>query len=554
MSVAITTEVDVGGWNVRRNPYLAAWAEREGLWPGKTVAQFAHERFKAEPDRVMLIDNGVRKTAAEIYRAAAAVAGYLRSVGVGPGDVVSFQLPNWWEANVVNLATAILGAVANPILPINRDAEVSYILGDTRAKAIFAPAEYRKFDYAAMLDRIVAKARPDLNVVLVRSGGGGAFASFEEVAAFPHPVEQPLAVDGDAVKLILYTSGTTGRPKGVLHSHNSINADSIKMTKAIGLGPSDISFIPSPVTHVTGYLWVLNVPWCCNVPAASIDVWEPEQAFDALVEHQCAFMAGATPFLRDLVNVAQTRGVTLTGLRNFLCGGASVPPTLVYLAAEVFPNCIPWRNYGSTEAPTQTRCPESRTDLRLGAETDGRIYQCEMSIRDPATGERVPYGQEGEICVREPSMALGYVHSEDNAAAYDAEGFFRMGDVGRLVETDHILITDRLKDIIIRSGENLSSKEIEDALLGAPEIADAAIVGVPNAKTGEAVFAFLVTRGGADMSLPRLMEIIQGAGLAKQKTPEHFAVVDQLPRTASGKVLKHELRPQARRMAEETAG
>ena len=540
----IRIEQDRGGWQVRRNPHLDSWAKREGLWPNRTVAQFAHERMIAEPDRTIIIDGDLHLSSAQLYTQAASLAGYLREIGIVQGDVISFQLPNWWEATVVNLAAAIIGAVVNPILPINRDSEVGFILNDTHSKVIFIPANYRRFDYAGMMRRLTAGSI-DTKVVEIR-GTGHFYPSFDEVTSESSPIDEPIEAGPNSVKLIMYTSGTTGRPKGVLHSHNSINADSIKMQAAIGLGPDDKSFIPSPVTHVTGYLWVLNAPWCCNIPAVTIDTWDAERAFDLLRLHSCAFMAGATPFLRDLVSVARDSEDRLTGLRNYLCGGASVPPELIYAAAEVFPNCIPWRNYGSTEAPTLTRCPDSRDELRLGAETDGRIYYADVIIRDPETGAAVPAGQPGEIFVREPSMALGYVHPEDNEGAYDEDGFFRMGDVGRLVEGDHIVITDRLKDIIIRSGENLSSKEIEDALLRSPIIFDAAVVGVPNEKTGEAVFAFLVLQSGASVTKQHLIDIMDERGLARQKTPEFFEVVSELPRTASGKVIKHKLRELAR--------
>jgi acyl-CoA synthetase (AMP-forming)/AMP-acid ligase II len=541
----VTTARDTGGWLVLRNPYLEQWAEREGLWPGKTVAQFAYERATADPDRTMIIDNDRHLGAGKLYRDATALAGHLQNIGVSPGDVISFQLPNWWEATVVNLAAALIGAVVNPILPINREAEVAFILKDTRSKAIFIPAGYRRHDYASMMDKLTSNGEFEGEIIEVR-GKGQHFRSFDEVIGTSPTVDIPAATDPNAVKLIMYTSGTTGRPKGVLHSHNSINADSIKMRAAIGLSSEDMSFIPSPVTHVTGYLWVLNVPWCCDVPAATIDTWIPELAFDTLERERCAFAAGATPFLRDLVAVAGTRGRTLPHLRNYLCGGASVPPELIYSAAELFPNCVPWRNYGSTEAPTLTRCPESRRELRLGAETDGRIYQADFILRDPQSGAVVAEGEQGEIYVREPSMALGYVHFEDNEHAYDGHGFFRMGDVGRIIENDHILITDRLKDIIIRSGENLSSKEIEDALLSSPLILDAAVVGVPNERTGEAVFAFLVVGSGAAVTIDQLIKIIECRGLARQKSPEFFELVSELPRTASGKVLKHKLRDLAR--------
>jgi acyl-CoA synthetase (AMP-forming)/AMP-acid ligase II len=228
-----------------------------------------------------------------------------------------------------------------------------------------------------------------------------------------------------------------------------------------------------------------------------------------------------------------------------LCGGASVPPSLIYEAAKLFPNCIPWRNFGATEAPTMTRGPATRADLRFGAETDGQLYRADVKIVDMATGEALESGGEGEILVREPSMALGYAQPEDDEAAYDDEGYFRMGDLGRIVEGDHILCTGRKKDLIIRAGENISAKEIEDVLYLSPKIAEVAVVSMPSRRTGEAVCAFVVPAGTASVDLAEVTELIRKAGLARQKTPEHCQLVDELPKTASGKVRKDLLRQMA---------
>jgi acyl-CoA synthetase (AMP-forming)/AMP-acid ligase II len=277
-----------------------------------------------------------------------------------------------------------------------------------------------------------------------------------------------------------------------------------------------------------------------------IDTWEPERAFDLMQLHGCTFALGATPFLQDLVAIARRRGETLEKLRYYLCGGAAVPPSLIYEAAEVFPNCIPWRNFGATEVPTMTSGPMTRDNLRFGAETDGRLYRAEVKIIDVATGDIVQPGEEGEILVREPSMALGYARKEDNEAAYDDEGFFRMGDLVRIVDGDHVLCTGRKKDLIIRAGENISAKEIEDVIFKSPKVMDVAVVSMPSRKTGEAICAFIVPSGKDAPSFAEVTEMIQTAGLARQKTPEHVQIIEELPKTAAGKIRKDVLR----RMAE----
>jgi acyl-CoA synthetase (AMP-forming)/AMP-acid ligase II len=531
---------DIGGWRFHWDAARAEQAVKSGDWTNRTVAQFALDLAVRSPDRILLIDGDLPLSCSELYARAQRLAGYFLAIGLRPGMVISFQLPNWWECSVINLAAAMTGVVINPIVPINRDAEVTYMLNEAGSRLIFVPTLFRGFDYVAMMERIAPQLSHAPRVITVRDRVDG-LESFADVLASA-PLSEPLATDPDAVKMLMYTSGTTGRPKGVLHSHNSIGADSVKQAAAMSLGPDDITFSPSPVTHISGFLWALNAPWICDVPAVMVDIWQPERAFELVQRHRCSFMIGATPFLQDFLAVAKARQERLSSLRYFMCGGASVPAQLIIDAARQFPNCIPYRTFGATEVPTMTVAPASRDDLRSAAETDGRLSRCEVKIVDVATGEPVPPGFEGEILAREPSMALGYSRPEDNVDAYDAEGFFRMGDLGRLVDDGNIICTGRKKDLIIRAGENISAREIEDVLFQSPLIEEVAVVSMPSKRTGEAICAFIVPSKNGEVDLSHIAEQLRNAGLARQKTPEHLMIVAELPKTASGKVRKDQLR------------
>ncbi|SCW38601.1 Acyl-CoA synthetase (AMP-forming)/AMP-acid ligase II [Sphingobium faniae] len=541
---------DVSGFMLRWDAKLAAWADELGDWPNRTVAHYARDRFEANPDRVQIVDEGREISCGELYRGALSLAGYFDAIGLKAGDVVSFQLPNWWEANVINLAAAMIGVVVNPIVPINRDAEVTYMLNASGTRVIFVPELFRKFDYPAMLDRIRGELDHAPEVVVVRGAPDAGHMRFDEILGAASPVSGPRDIDPNALKLLLYTSGTTGRPKGVLHTHNTVHADGMKMVPALGLTASDMTFSPSPITHVSGYLWVLNHPWLKDIPAVTVDVWKAERAFDLIEQYRCAFMLGATPFLQEMVAIAKARGSSLPFLRQYLCGGAAVPASLMYEATRIFENCIAFRNFGASEVMTMTRGPASRDDMKYGAETDGKLYHCKAKIVDIATGEPVASGEEGEILAWEPSMAAGYARTEDNEAAYDDDGYFRMGDIVQLVYEDHVVVTGRKKDLIIRSGENISAKEIEDALSDHPMIADIAVVSMPSKITGEAICAFVVPAGDAVPTIVDLDKAVAAAGLARQKTPEHVVLIEELPRTAAGKVRKDVLREQARTIAQ----
>jgi acyl-CoA synthetase (AMP-forming)/AMP-acid ligase II len=315
-----------------------------------------------------------------------------------------------------------------------------------------------------------------------------------------------------------------------------------------------VVFMPSPVTHITGAFWAFDMPWVHGFTSLLVDVWAPDEAVELIQQRRATVSGGATPFLQQLLDIGRTRPEALASLRLFFCGGTTVAPDLVRAASETFPNCLFFRAYGSTEQTTVTVGARTRAQAQMGAETDGElIAPTEVRIVDPATGEPVPDGEEGEIVGRGPELFVGYLHPEDNEPSFDDEGFFRSGDLGRRVHGNYLVITGRKKDIIIRSGENISPKEVEDVLFNHPAVAEAAIVSMPSRTTGEMGCAFIIPRAGASIDLPEIRRFLTEAGLARQKFPEHLVIVDDLPRVPSGKVRKDELRRQAKTIAEAMA-
>jgi acyl-CoA synthetase (AMP-forming)/AMP-acid ligase II len=281
-----------------------------------------------------------------------------------------------------------------------------------------------------------------------------------------------------------------------------------------------------------------------------MDVWTPEEGIRVIREQRCTVTGGATPFLQQLYELASPRPDDIKTLRMFFCGGTTVAPDLIKKAAAAFPHCLFFRAYGATEVPTTTVGIRHPSQAELGAETDGEIlFPTEVRIVDPAGDAPIPDGEEGEILARGPEQFLGYLHPEDND--FDADGYFRMGDLGRRVHGDYLVITGRKKDIIIRSGENISPKEVEDLLSTHPDVLEAAIVAMPSDTTGEKGCAFIIPRGDAKPDLKTLVNFLDGAKLARQKFPEHLVLVDDLPRVPSGKVRKDVLRTRAREIAAE---
>jgi acyl-CoA synthetase (AMP-forming)/AMP-acid ligase II len=520
----------VEGRSVRWDEAQARKARETGAWTEGTLAEALAEAARRTPQRILLIDGALTLTAAQLHERADRLARVL-AARMPRGSVVSFMLPNWHEAAVLYLATTLAGMVAHPILPSLRDRELRFMLEDANSRMIVVPGTWRGHDYAAMLGRVVRELPSPPEVVVARAEGALAQGlAFETLASGAARAALP-ALNPDAVRMILYTSGTTGRPKGVLHTHNSLNA----LTRQIGdhwrVEPSDVFLVPSPVSHIGGSVYAFEAPVLLGATAVLMDRWDAAEAVRLAALHRCTHMAGATPFLDQMLASAQAASERLPDLKVFICGGASVPPTLIRHASDWFAHAAVTRVYGSTEVPVTTVGAPWRRELRLAAETDGRPGIAEIRL-----------AEDGEVCARGPQMLAGYLHPEDERDAFDADGFYRTGDLGRWSPEGCLIITGRAKDLIIRKGENIAPREVEDALAEHPSVLEAAVVGLPDPDTGERAWAVLVTRDEATPTVSDLADFLRGLGLAAFKLPEAVAVWPALPKNDAGKVLKHEIR------------
>jgi acyl-CoA synthetase (AMP-forming)/AMP-acid ligase II len=537
----LTTErkLIAGRW-VRWNPEQAAHAYARGLWIRETLADTLSQAAVHTPDRVVVIDGDHRIDCRTLHTQATTLA-HAMLARAPSGSVISFMLPNWHEAAVIYLAATLAGMVVNPILPSLRDRELQFLLKDVGSRLIFVPMTYRNHEYAAMLSRVVAQLDTPPDVVVVR-GDPGIHVTYDSLfrssGAQRRPVAQLPRLDPDAVRMILYTSGTSGRPKGVLHTHNSLHALLWQIRDHWLIEPGDSFLVASPIGHIGGSIYTFEGPLLLGTTAVLMDRWDAGEAVRLIDSEGCTHMAGATPFLEHILAAARRSNTRLPSLKVFICGGASVPPSLIKDAAACFERAVVSRVYGSTEVPITTVGVIDRNDVAHAANTDGRAGSAQIKLIDHTSA---PAGQ-GEIHARGPQMLVGYLHPEDDADAFDAEGYFRTGDLGRWVDGNYLVVTGRAKDIIIRNGENISPKEVEDILAAHPQIAEIAVVGLPDARTGERACAVIVPRKPPGPTLASLSEFLDGLRVARFKFPEQVVLWDSLPKNDAGKVLKHQIR------------
>lgn len=501
-----------------------------------TLADSLRTAAETTPQRIALVDKDVRLDCAALYTQASGLAAALLS-RIPMGSVVSFMLPNWHETAVIYLAATLAGMVVNPILPSLRDHDLRFILEDAGTAVVFVPHRYGGHDYAEMLERVADTMSPALAVVVLR-GDAGSHIPYRTLMEQPLDVATLPMLDPDSVRMILYTSGTTSRPKGVLHSHNSIHALICQIRDHWMIAPGDAFLVPSPVAHIGGSIYAFECPLLLGTTAVLMDRWDPSKAVALMSSERCTHMAGATPFLQQLLGAAERAGTRLPDLKVFICGGASVSPSLIRRAAQYFDHAVVTRVYGCTEVPVATVGAPGPDEIGCAAETDGRPGIAEIKL---VAHEAAPAG-DGEICMRGPQMLSGYRHPEDGVASFDAAGFFRTGDLGRWIDDQYLVVTGRAKDVIIRSGENISAKEVEDLLADHPDIAEIAIVGLPDERTGERACAVIIPAGAASPDVASLLALLVSKGVAKFKAPEQVVIWDALPKNDAGKVLKHQIR------------
>lgn len=519
-----------------RDQVHAAEAYRRGLWVHTTLADSLRTAAELSPSRIALVDGDIRLDCATLHTQATALATALLS-RLPPASVVSFMLPNWHEAAVIYLAATLAGMVVNPILPSLRDHDLRFILEDAATAVIFVPHSYGGHPYAAMLDRVTATMNPAPAVVVLR-GDAGRHLPYRQLLEQPPDVAALPVLDPDTVRMILYTSGTTNRPKGVLHTHNSMHALICQIRDHWMVTHGDTFLVPSPIAHIGGSIYAFECPLLLGSTAVLMDRWDAAEAVALMDTERCTHMAGATVFLQQLLAAAERSGTRLPHLKVFICGGASVPPSLIRRAARYFDRAVVTRVYGCTEVPVTTVGAPRPDEADRAADTDGRPGIAEIKL---VTHDAAPAG-DAQICVRGPQLFAGYHHPEDNVESFDAAGFFRTGDLGRWVDGQYLIVTGRAKDVIIRSGENISAKEVEDLLADHPGIAEIAVVGLPDDRTGERACAVIVPSGSARPDVASLLELLVCKGVAKFKAPEQVVIWDALPKNDAGKVLKHRIR------------
>jgi acyl-CoA synthetase (AMP-forming)/AMP-acid ligase II len=505
--------------------------EADSLW------SLVERRAQASPDAPFAFDERDRAHSFADYRnAALRVAAGLHARGIGPESRVTWVLPTWVETMVLAGALARLGAVQNPVLPIYREREVGFIVRQTGAELLVVPPAWRGFDYPALADAL-ARELSGLEVLAL----DGALPEADPASL---PAFAPTAVGGESpVRWVFYTSGTTADPKGARHTDATLIASAGGMARALDLTPEDRHGLVFPFTHVGGIGWLIAglMAGCAQVPVA---IFDPPKSIPRLARHGVSLAGAGTAFHQAYLAAqrAAPERPLLPRVRAFPGGGAPKPPALHTELKQAFGGAGIVSGYGLTECPIIAMNTLCDPDEKL-AHTEGRASPAGAQIRVVAPdGSDLPTGAEGELRIRGPQLCRGYVDAGLDREAFDADGFFRTGDLGRVDDEGYVVITGRSKDVIIRKGENISAKEVEDLLYTHPAVADVAVIGLADPALGERCCAVVALAPGADLAFDEMSRFLRERGLMVQKIPEQLEVVAEIPRNAAGKVPKHELR------------
>ena len=533
-------------------------ATAAGHWPDRTAADYLDEALRRYPDKVFVTDYkaeaGTRTSLSyrDVDRLSRRIGAGLAARGIAKGDVVAFQLPNWWEFAAIHLACVRIGAVSNPLMPIFRARELEFMLSFAETRAIFVPRRFRGFEYEPMIEGLRGKL-PGLEHVFVLGGGcdpdGGAEGEngFEttflerrwEDESDTRALFEERRVDPNEVIEICYTSGTTGQPKGVMHTSNTLSACVGIGPARLALGADTVVLMASPLAHQTGYLYGLLMPIRIGARTVLQDIWDPAVAARIIHDEQATFTIGATPFLADLAHSDALERYPTESLEIFATAGAPVPRVLVQNATERLGASVV-AGWGMSENGLVTcTLPDDPPEKIFG--TDGGPW-AGMEVRVVGEdGSPAPTGVPGAFQARGAANFVGYLKRPE-AYATDEEGWFDTGDIATMDESGYIRITSRAKDIIIRGGENVPVVEVEELLYRHRAVRDAAIVAMPDPRLGERGCLFVTLRPGEVLDFAAMQRHLEAQQLAKQYWPERLEVIDEMPRTPSGKIQKYKLR------------
>jgi len=519
-----------------------------GFWLDQTINESLDAAVAAHPSRtaltaVRLDGDTLSMTYRELGAVVDRVALGLNRLGARANDVVAVQLPNWWEFTVTYLACARIGAVMNPLMHIFRERELEFMLGHNEASVAIIPSTFRDHDYRAMYDGLRDQLPHLRHVVAVDDDGpggfnallaandGGARSDVDDILTGSRP-------GPDDITQLIFTSGTTGEPKGVMHSSNTLYSNIVPYAERLRLDSDDVVLMASPMAHQTGFMYGLMMPVILGCPAVILDVWNPDRAIEIINEHAVTFTMASTPFLTDLTDRVQATDA-VPSLRTFLCAGAPIPGPLVERAQRTLgANIVSAWGMSENGAVTTTLLDD---DPSRAIDTDGcPLPGTEVKVTD-SNGTNQPTGETGRLLVRSSSNFGGYL-KRPHLNATDDDGWFDTGDLARLDEHGYIRITGRSKDVIIRGGENIPVVEIENLLYRHPSVAQVALVATPDERLGERACAVVVTKPGKTFAFDDMIGHLTNQRVAKNYLPEQLVIVDAMPTTPSGKIQKFKLR------------
>ncbi|MBM4761274.1 medium-chain fatty-acid--CoA ligase [Bacillus sp. B15-48] len=523
------------------------WQKREyrlkGYWGDSTLEDYWNSSVKNSAEKVAVVDlQNTKYSYRELDLAANKLAAFFQTIGVKPGDFISMQLPGWSEFTLIYIACLKVGAVVNPILPNLREKEVSYILNKCESKVLFIPAKFRKCEFYQKFQSLYQEI-PSLKKVVVVEKEEAVFAglTLQKILTKYKPIPINNGRQADDLAAVLFTSGTEGVPKGVMLTHNNIISSEKAYAATFNLTSYDTILMPAPVAHATGFHHGVTASFLLGATSVLQDIFKPEACLELIEREKCSCGNLATAFVYDIVNLTKKKNHDITSLRFFLCGGSPVPRHLVQEAFDAGFKVMGM--YGSTESVPHTASRIDDPSEKI-ISTDGKAMPgIEVKVVDNMRRE-VPAGVQGEEASRGPNVFVGYLKEPElTNRVLDDDGWYYSGDLCTMGEDGYIRINGRIKDIIIRGGENISSTEIENILLQHPNVKEVAVVGMPDERLGERSCAYVVLNQPQDnLNLEAVSAFFSNMNVAKYKYPERIEIIDKMPKNGSCKIQKYILR------------